>query len=140
MSHNGVFGERNGNTGVVVIPTQVFLNYMNIAGGEEKEDKLLVCLYDIQEDLRRFNIRTDIVFRGNRKNRDLFSDTISDELWYWRSNGFIEEDEEHIRFSEKGKIYFASESKIDDGVNWNLNDNVKSILKETIKKVRQSIG
>jgi len=123
----------------VVTPTQLFLNYMTTAGGKEESNKLLVSLYDIKHILSQHNIQTDAVFRGNRKDGNLFSEAISNELWYWRSNEFIEEHSGYIAYShKKGMIRFMSESKIDEKVNWNLSEKVKNILKQTINTVIKS--
>jgi len=122
------------NTGFVT-PTQLFLNFMTAAGGKQKRDELLVSLYDIKHILSQHNIQTDVVFRGNRKEGVLFSESISSELWYWESNEFIEEQSDYIIYSaEKGKIRFT-QAKIDEKINWNLSQTVKDALKQAINTV-----
>ncbi len=120
-----------------VATTQSLLNYMTVVDGKEESKRLLASLYDIKNFLEQRDIQEDTVFRGCREENDLYSEYVSGELWYWISNGFIEENPESdvYSYTEKGRRYFMSPSAIDERVNWNLSEKTKGILKQAIDTV-----
>ena len=117
-------------------PSQLLLNYLCLVGGSQDYDQLLLALNDISISLNKKKVIRNIVFHGCRKDGNLRGETISNELWYWRSNGFIsqkssEENKILIGFTEKAKNLFCKE-RLDSEINQNLSNQTKTILRETI--------
>lgn len=118
-------------------PSQLLLNYLCLVGGSQDYDKLLLALNDISISLNKKKVIRNIVFHGCRKDGNIRGETISNELWYWRSNGFIsqkssEENKIIIEFTEKASVLFCEE-KLNSNINQSLSNQTQRILRETIK-------
>ena len=122
--------------------SQLLLNYLCLVGGSQDYDKLLLALDEISISLNKKKVIRNIVFHGCRKDGNIRGETISNELWYWRSNGFIsqkisEEDKILIEFTEKAKNLFCEE-RLDSEINQSLSNQTQRILRETIKSTIDS--
>lgn len=116
-----------------VSPTQLLLNYFDNVGGRVEYNNLFLALDMVVNSLNKENIRTNVFFRGCRSDGNIRGVTISNELWYWVSNGFIKEvhegdedvDDEFkkniffLEFTDKAKILLS-------------HDIIEEILKKTI--------
>ncbi len=124
--------------------SQLLLNYLCLVGGRQDYDKLLLALDEIFISLNKKKAIRNIVFHGCRKDGKIRGETISNELWYWISNGFInqksiEENKILIEFTEKARILFCKE-KLDSEINQSLSNQTKMILRETINSTIDSLS
>lgn len=124
--------------------SQLLLNYLCLVGGRQDYDKLLLALDEIVISLNKKKAIRNIVFHGCRKDGNIRGETISNELWYWISNGFInqksiEENKILIEFTEKARILFCKE-KLDSEINQSLSNQTKMILRETINSTIDSLS
>ncbi len=129
----------------LITPTQLILNYLCVVGGREDYNSLLFALKHIFLKLHKLKLMKGIEFYGCKENKSLRSNTISNELWYWISNGFISQEEGLgknknsviiIKFTKKAIDYFCK-GKIDNHINYNLSNRSKIILKDLINSVYQ---
>ena len=106
-----------------VTPTQLLLNYMNAVEGREDSKKLFFSMYVIANGLDKKNIHTSVFFRGCLDKKEIYSEILSNELWYWRSNELIKDSKDsfinYIEYTEKGKGLFMDE-KFKTKLNLNL--------------------
>ncbi len=124
--------------------SQLLLNYLCLVGGRQDYDKLLLALDEIFISLNKKKVIGNIVFHGCRKDGNIRGETISNELWYWISNGFInqksvEENKILVEFTEKARILFCKE-KLDSEINQSLSNQTKMILRETINSTIDSLS
>lgn len=124
--------------------SQLLLNYLCLVGGRQDYDKLLLALDEIFISLNKKKAIRNIVFHGCRKDGNIRGETISNELWYWISNGFInqksvEENKILIEFTEKARILFCKEN-LDSEINQSLSNQTKMILRETINSTIDSLS
>ena len=125
-------------------PSQLLLNYLCLVGGRQDYDKLLLALEEISISLNKKKVIRNIVFHGCRKDGNIRGETISNELWYWVSNGFIsqkssEENKILIEFTEKATNLFCEEN-LDSDINQSLSNQTKTILRETINSTIDSMS
>ena len=118
---------------ISINPTQLLFNYLYAAGGQTEYDKLYSDLEQIVIALKDKNIKSTAVFHGCRVDGKIRGQTISNELWYWISNKFIEHKHERekifLKFSDKIK------PEVQQNINWNLSENTISILKNVMAKI-----
>ncbi|MHA1757819.1 MAG: hypothetical protein ACTSVV_13670 [Promethearchaeota archaeon] len=134
-----------------ISPTQLFLNYFDSVGGNREYNRLFSDLNLISRSLRRNDIQTNLIFRGCSKDNNVWGETISGEIWYWVSNGFMKKEFEKkkndqtgilnnvivLKYTDVGKDYF-NKNIIDSEINWNLPEEIKQTLNETILDVINS--
>jgi len=128
----------------IINASQLLLNYLCLVGGRQDYDKLLLALEEISISLNRKKLIRIIDFNGFRKDGNIRGETISNELWYWVSNGFIsqkssEENKILIEFTEKGTNLFCEEN-LDSDINQSLTNQTKTILRETINSTIDSMS
>jgi len=135
-----------------VNPTQLLINYLDAVGGRAEYNNLFLALSKIENFLNKKNIRTNLVFRGCRSDGNIRGETISNELWYWISNGFIKEVYERdknygdkakeniiiLEFTEKARNLLSHEN-IKSQINWNLPDSTEKILKDAISSAISNV-
>ncbi len=114
-------------------PTQLLFNYLYAVGGQTEYEKLFSDLDEIVIALKNENIKSTVVFHGCREDGNIRGQTISNELWYWISNNFIE----HKHKREKIFLKFSDKIKpeIQQNINWNLSEKTISILNDIIAKI-----
>ena len=117
---------------ISINPTQLLFNYLYATGGKTEYAKLFSDLDEIVIALKNEKIKSTMVFHGCRKDGNIRGETISNELWYWVSNNFIE----HMHEREKIILKFSDKIKpeIQQRINWNLSEKTISILKDVIAK------
>ncbi|MHA1313359.1 MAG: hypothetical protein ACTSRB_05605 [Candidatus Helarchaeota archaeon] len=134
-----------------ISPTQLFINYFDSVGGNKEYNRLFSDLNLISGLLRKKNIQTNLIFRGCSQDNNIWGETISGEIWYWVSNGFIKKEFEEkkndqkgtinkvmvLKYTDTGRGYF-NKSVIDSEINWNLPEQTKKTLNETISSVINS--
>ncbi len=120
------------NESVIINPTQLLFNYLYATGGKTEYEKLFSDLDEIVIALKNEKIKSTVVFHGCRVDGNIRGETISNELWYWISNNFIE----HIHRKEKIFLKFSEKIKpeIQQHINWNLSEKTISILNNVIAK------
>ncbi len=135
-----------------ITPTQLLLNYLCAVGGKEEYNKLLLALDEIVVSLNKKHVRNNVVFHGCRTNGNIRGETISNELWYWISNGFIKEryeNYEDIDKSIKSKLYLEFTEKannllcqknIENQFNRNLPKKLREFLNQIIHSTISSIS
>lgn len=117
---------------VSINPTQLLFNYLYATGGKTEYARLFSDLDEIVIALKNEKIKSNVVFHGCRTDGNIRGETISNELWYWVSNNFI--DHKHER--EKIILEFSDKIKpeIRQHINWNLSEKTISILNDVITK------
>ena len=112
---------------------QLLFNYLSLSGGSVEYNALLRDLWEITIILEKKNVHCPMVFHGCLKDGNVRGETVSNELWYWVSNGFIEPEHDGAEILLKCSDKMSSDMY--QRINWNLSDDVVSVLRIVMKSI-----
>ena len=123
-----------GDAGRAITPTQLLLHTLQEAEEPLSVHQLMGCVGRIVESLRRAGFELDVFFRGPYCG-NVWSEQFEHSLWYWLSNGFVEEDAptRGLRLSASGRRLFEDD-ELAAAIHRNLDEQTLSELTSTIRE------